>query len=176
MYAVFILLTVLVSCIAEFYLGNWRIMLPLAGNAVFYFAVAGTGTSGLFAAVAGGVTLDLALGRPGLFTAAALVFWTFAARGWARRHLEMPVAANLIPGALLPAFLALTTRLLQWLAGDGQKMEFDWMRGSELLLAGVFNAPVLVITIMILDAIAGSAGLDRFDQSFERRKREAEEA
>ncbi len=175
MYAVFILLTILIACLAEFYLGGWRMLLPCTGNAVFYVTVAGSWKSGLFAAAVGGVMLDLAWGRDGFYTAAALILWTFAARGWARRHLETPVAANLIPGAALPAFLVLGAWGVQILCGCDRPLELDWLRWSELLLAGIFNAPALVITILILDAIAGAAGLDRFDQSFERHKREAED-
>ncbi|MEA4862071.1 MAG: hypothetical protein AB7F40_01365 [Victivallaceae bacterium] len=175
MYVIFILLTIMISCVAEFYLGSWRVMLPFVGNAVFYFTVAGSWKSGLFAAVAGGVLLDLAWGRTGFYTAAALVLWTFAARGWARRHLETPVVANLIPGAALPAFLALAAWGLQIISGFDRPIELDWMRCSELLLAGIFNAPALVITIILLDSVAGACGLDRFAQSFERHKREAED-
>ena len=169
---IFAAVAVFTAVFAEMHLGDWRLLVPLVADLVFYFTVAYTFRMGMSVAVFGGVLLDCVYLRSGLYTAAALIFIVLPAYYWERARLNSPLAINALFGFFLPTAVVLGVRFFQELTGADLKYRFTWQTLSELTLAGALNAGILLLMIILLDRAANSLHLPTFSGRAMRRKEE----
>ena len=169
---IFAAVAVFVAVLVEMHLGDWRLLVPLVADLVFYFTVAYSFRTGLSVAVFGGILLDCVYLRSGLFTAAALMGVVLPAYYWERARLNTPLLINALFGFLLPFGVVLGTRFFQELVGATLKYRFTWGSASELVLGGALNAAALLLVIILLDRAATGLHLPTFYGRALRRKEE----
>jgi len=169
MNAVFLLGLMLLAVGGEVLAGNWHWFWPLTGNMVLYFQVSNSWRQSCLAALLGGMGIDALMARPGWYTAAALLLTVPLAWVWDKEKFNSPLALNCIYGALLPWYMFGIMSLCKW-AISGTVLVWSREALAALLVAGVLNALLLPLTIILADALADWLDLPEFTGREGRRK------
>lgn len=152
--------TVFLTAVAEAWLGNYLMLLPLTGCAVFYFTVSLGDRMGLFAALLGGALTELLYGRSIWLAAGLLPVYCFGCY-WQRRQRTGEVALAAVPGLAVGLLVPAPLYLWKYLVMGWRRP--DWMEPLVFIpVAMIFCAAWLPLTVWWLDRCAGRLGLPRY--------------
>ena len=143
------------AVVAEIVIGNYGVVAPVVGIAVFYFATVAGWPRALVPSLAAGALVDLALGRrlPVAVTVAALL--VLMARFWVRHGTLRRFRAQSLPGGAVGAVAGTVQVVLASLIEESGGLGLLWhnarlVAGSTL--AGVAGLP---LACWLLDRMAG---------------------